>query len=209
MNIKDLDFGKSGGLIPAIVQDAHSGQVLMLGFMNEEAVAKTMDTGLVTFYSRSRKQLWTKGDTSGNRLHLVDIQKDCDADTLLIMVNADGPTCHTGEVSCFHEHSFSPEWSNTKGFLTELEALLYDRKKNLPEDSYTSRMFGKGLDKIAQKVGEEAVETVIAAKNDDEKEFIYESSDLLFHLMLLLVQKDIPFKNLEKELVRRHSEADK
>lgn len=205
MNIKDLDFEKSGGLIPAIVQDTQSGQVLMLGFMNEEAVNKTLDTGLVTFYSRSRKQLWTKGDTSGNRLHLVDIQMDCDSDSLLVMVNADGPTCHTGEVSCFHEHPFSPDWNADDGFLTELEALLYDRKMKLPEDSYTSKMFKKGLDKIAQKVGEEAVETVIASKNDDEKEFIYESSDLLFHLMLLLVQKDIPFKKLVQELARRHS----
>lgn len=204
MNIEKLDFDKDGGLIPAIVQDASNGQVLMLGFMNKEAVDQTLKTKLVTFYSRSRKQLWTKGETSGNKLNLVSIQHDCDADSLLITAKPDGPTCHTGDASCFHELPYNPEWLKRGDFLSELETLLYTRKKRLPENSYTSSMFQKGLDKIAQKVGEEAVETVIAAKNEDDAEFIYEASDLLFHLILLLVQKEIPFHRLTEELERRH-----
>jgi len=207
MNIEELNFDKGDGLIPAIIQDEKTGRVLMLGYMNREAVEKTLKSGLVTFYSRSKKRLWTKGETSGNYLHLREIQKDCDDDTILVQAEPEGPTCHTGHDSCFHEKQFSPSWqatSNGKAFLDELEDLLYNRKKNLPEKSYTSTMFKKGLDRIAQKVGEEGVETVIAAKNDDKAAFIYEASDLVFHLMLLLVEKGIPFNTLVKELERRH-----
>ncbi|HKJ31386.1 MAG TPA: bifunctional phosphoribosyl-AMP cyclohydrolase/phosphoribosyl-ATP diphosphatase HisIE, partial [Balneolales bacterium] len=183
MNIEELNFDKGDGLIPAIIQDEKTGRVLMLGYMNREAVEKTLKSGLVTFYSRSKKRLWTKGETSGNYLHLREIQKDCDDDTILVQAEPEGPTCHTGHDSCFHEKQFSPSWqatSNGKAFLDELEDLLYNRKKNLPEKSYTSTMFKKGLDRIAQKVGEEGVETVIAAKNDDKAAFIYEASDLVF-----------------------------
>jgi len=207
MNIEELNFDKGDGLIPAIIQDEKTGRVLMLGYMNREAVEKTLKSGLVTFYSRSKKRLWTKGETSGNYLHLREIQKDCDDDTILVQAEPEGPTCHTGHDSCFHEKQFSPSWqatSNGKAFLDELEDLLYNRKKNLPEKSYTSTMFKKGLDRIAQKVGEEGVETVIAAKNDDKAAFIYEASDLVFHLMLLLVEKGIPFNTLVRELERRH-----
>jgi len=207
MNIEELNFDKGDGLIPAIIQDEKTGRVLMLGYMNREAVEKTLKSGLVTFYSRSKKRLWTKGETSGNYLHLREIQKDCDDDTILVQAEPEGPTCHTGHDSCFHEKQFSPSWqatSNGKAFLDELEDLLYNRKKNLPEKSYTSTMFKKGLDRIAQKVGEEGVETVIAAKNEDKAAFIYEASDLVFHLMLLLVEKGIPFNTLVRELERRH-----
>lgn len=207
MNIEEIDFDKGDGLVPAVIQDEKNGQVLMLGYMNRQAVEKTLKSGLVTFYSRSKKRLWTKGETSGNYLHLRDIQKDCDNDAILIQAEPEGPTCHTGHTSCFHEKQFEPFWehnSDGKEFLDELEKLLYDRKKNLPEKSYTSSMFKKGLDRIAQKVGEEGVETVIAAKNDDESAFIYEASDLVFHLILLLVEKNIPFQKLVEELERRH-----
>jgi phosphoribosyl-ATP pyrophosphohydrolase/phosphoribosyl-AMP cyclohydrolase len=207
MNIEELDFDKGDGLLPVIIQNYNNGQVLMLGYMNRKAVEKTLKSGLVTFYSRSKKRLWTKGESSGNYLHLKQIQKDCDSDTILILADPDGPTCHTGAVSCFHEKPFHSTWhqsANEKAFLDDLEKLLYDRKSTLPEKSYTSSMFKKGLDRIAQKVGEEGVETVIAAKNDDESAFIYEASDLIFHLMLLMVEKEIPFNKLVAELERRH-----
>lgn len=205
MNIDELDFKKGDGLIPAIIQDTHTNQVLMLGYMNREALQKTIDTKMVTFYSRSKERLWTKGETSGNTLHLVSIQQDCDADTLLVMADPEGPTCHTGATSCFYELPFqtNPDYPDYS-FLHELEQLLIDRKKTLPENSYTSSMFKKGLNRIAQKVGEEGVETVIAAIADSEKAFIYESSDLVFHLLLLLAEKDVPFESLVKELQRRH-----
>jgi phosphoribosyl-ATP pyrophosphohydrolase/phosphoribosyl-AMP cyclohydrolase len=205
MNIDKLTFDPGTGLIPAIVQDSKSGRVLMLGYMNSESLQRTIDTGLVTFFSRSRNQLWTKGDTSGNYLKVVSISDDCDSDTLLVKAVPDGPTCHTGEVSCFDAGTEGKHAESGLPFLAHLEAFLQERKRSMPEGSYTSKMFAKGLDKIAQKVGEEAVETVIAAKNDDDKEFIYEASDLLFHLTLLLVEKDIPFNALIEELKRRHA----
>ena len=203
MNPSELKFDQNG-LIPAIVQDSSTRQVLMLAYMNQDALQKTLDTRLVTFYSRSRQQLWTKGETSGNTLDLVQIQADCDSDTLLITARPNGPACHTGNTSCFFENEFSID--EAYGFLKQLEDLLRSRKHEMPKGSYTSRMFAKGLDKITQKVGEEAVETVIASKNDDEGEFIYEASDLLFHLLMLMVEKEVPFAKLIDELKRRHTE---
>ncbi len=205
MNPELLRFDSSTGLIPAIVQDSRSGRVLMLGYMNREAVDKTLRTGNVTFFSRSQKRLWVKGETSGNFLRLVSMADDCDHDTLLIQAEPDGPTCHTGKTSCFEAGQSETTPDTGLPFLAHLEAFLQERKRTLPEGSYTSKMFHKGLDKIAQKVGEEAVETVIAAKNDDEGELVYEASDLLFHLMLLLVERGVPLQRLIDELRRRHA----
>ncbi len=205
MNIEELTFDSVTGLIPAIIQDAISGRVLMMGYMNRESLQKTVDSGLVTFFSRSRNELWVKGETSGNYLRVVSISDDCDSDALLIKARPDGPTCHTGSESCFDAGTSGKLAETGLPFLAYLEAFLQKRKRSMPEGSYTSKMFAKGLDKIAQKVGEEAVETVIAAKNDDDKEFVYEASDLLFHLTLLLVEKEIPFESLIEELRRRHS----
>jgi phosphoribosyl-AMP cyclohydrolase / phosphoribosyl-ATP pyrophosphohydrolase len=205
MDIGALNFDKNTGLIPAIVQHASSGRVLMLGYMNRESLQITIDSGRVTFFSRSRNELWTKGDTSGNFLHVVSVADDCDHDAVIVKARPDGPTCHTGSESCFDAGTSGQQVEIGMPFLAYLEEFLRERKRTMPEGSYTSNMFAKGLDKIAQKVGEEAVETVIAAKNDDTKEFIYEASDLLFHLTLLLVEKDIPFEALIEELRRRHS----
>lgn len=190
------------GLIPAIIQDSGSLRVLMLGYMNHESLTQTLETRKVTFYSRSRQALWVKGERSGNFLHLHELRYDCDADALLVTARPEGPTCHTGEASCFYRDKSAPQ--HKLEFLMQLQQLLQTRKTELPEGSYTTSMFRKGLDKIAQKVGEEAVETVIAAKNDDKAEFIYEASDLLFHLMLLLTEKDLSLENLVKELEKRH-----
>lgn len=202
MNADNLTFDKNG-LIPAIIQDAGNLRVLMLGYMNPESLQKTLESGLVTFYSRSRQKLWTKGETSGNTLKLVSIHKDCDDDTLLITATPNGPTCHTGNISCFYRENTAPAAPGS--FLFELQALLRERKESTPEGSYTSSLFQKGLDKIAQKVGEEAVETVIASKNTDEKEFLYEASDLLFHLMVLLTERGNTLEDLISELEKRHS----
>jgi len=200
--LNQLDFGKLNGLIPAIIQDASNGQVLMTGFMNQEACKETMKSGKVTFYSRTKKRLWMKGETSGNILTVKKTFIDCDDDTLLILAEPAGVVCHEGTQSCFG--SESPVFDSFD-FLSQLESLLNDRKRTLPEGSYTSKMFQKGLDKITQKVGEEAVETVIASKNDDRKEFVYESADLIFHLLLLLVEKDVPLRDIINELEQRHS----
>ncbi|MBP3192191.1 bifunctional phosphoribosyl-AMP cyclohydrolase/phosphoribosyl-ATP diphosphatase HisIE [Natronogracilivirga saccharolytica] len=197
--VDKLDFSSSDGLIPAVIQDSRTKQVLMLGYMDRDAVQKTLDTKKVTFYSRSRQRLWMKGEESGNVLHLVEIQEDCDKDALLVEAIPAGPTCHTGETSCFHQKPYS----NDLAFLKELEELLYERKEQLPEGSYTSKMFRAGRDKLAQKVGEEAVETVIAVKNSRE-EFTYEASDLLFHLMMLLSSEDMTLQDLVSELETRH-----
>jgi phosphoribosyl-AMP cyclohydrolase / phosphoribosyl-ATP pyrophosphohydrolase len=190
-------FDPHTGLIPAIVQDAATGTVLMIGYMNADSLAQTRATGLVTFYSRSRQSLWTKGETSGNTFSLVDIREDCDGDALLLLANPAGPACHNGTTSCFH-----PYEGVDLAFLAQLQTLLESRKRDMPEDSYTSKMFAKGLDKLAQKVGEEAVETVIAAKNDNA-ELVYEASDLLFHLMMLLTEKGLRIEDLARELKQR------
>jgi phosphoribosyl-ATP pyrophosphohydrolase/phosphoribosyl-AMP cyclohydrolase len=183
--MKTLNFSKAAdGLLPAIIQDVNTRTVLMLGYMNEEALTKTQESGNVTFYSRSKKRLWTKGEESGNFLELVSIKEDCDQDTLLIQVKPKGPTCHKGSDTCWdskNESSF--------GFLSELEATIKSRKENNSEDSYVASLFRKGINKIAQKVGEEAIETVIEAKDDNEELFLNESADLLFHYMILLQAK--------------------
>lgn len=183
--MKTLNFSiAADGLLPAIIQDVNTRTVLMLGYMNEEALTKTQESGNVTFYSRSKKRLWTKGEESGNFLELVSIKEDCDQDTLLIQVKPKGPTCHKGSDTCWdskNESSF--------GFLSELEATIKSRKENNSEDSYVASLFRKGINKIAQKVGEEAIETVIEAKDDNEELFLNESADLLFHYMILLQAK--------------------
>lgn len=205
IEVDTLDFEKGDGLIPAIIQDAENFQVLMLGYMNKEALQTTLEEDRVTFYSRSKGRLWTKGETSGNYLELVDIQKDCDNDSLLILAKPHGPTCHTGDQSCFHEKTFKPK--NSLAFLNDLEKLIISRKKEMPEDSYTTYLFEKGVDKIAQKVGEEAVETVIESKNG-KKKFVAEAADLVFHLMVLLVEKDVSLKKVVKKLKKRHKKGD-
>ena len=183
--MKTLNFSKAAdGLLPAIIQDVNTRTVLMLGYMNEEALTKTQESGNVTFYSRTKKRLWTKGEESGNFLELVSIKEDCDQDTLLIQVKPKGPTCHKGSDTCWdskNESSF--------GFLSELEATIKSRKENNSEESYVASLFRKGINKIAQKVGEEAIETVIEAKDDNEELFLNESADLLFHYMILLQAK--------------------
>ncbi|MEG8946929.1 bifunctional phosphoribosyl-AMP cyclohydrolase/phosphoribosyl-ATP diphosphatase HisIE [Rosettibacter firmus] len=194
-----IDFSKNSGLVPAIVIDEFTDQVLMLGYMNQEALSKTIDTKLVTFFSRSRKTLWTKGETSKNYLHLVDIKTDCDNDTLLIIARPDGPTCHLGNYSCFGN-----EKSNTK-FFDYLFELIKDRKEKLPEGSYTTELFKSGLNRIIQKVGEEAIETIIAAKNNNKEEIINEVSDLLYHLMVMLVEENIELQDILNNLIERHS----
>ena len=204
MQIDELDFDKGGGLVPAIVQDAETYRVLMLGYMNREAVEKTIEDDRVTFYSRSKKRLWTKGETSGHYLDLVEIQSDCDNDTLLILANPQGPTCHTGEESCFFEQEFKPpEFKHN--FLADLENLIRRRKRELPDDSYTTSLFNAGLDKITQKVGEEAIETIIDAKNDDRNKLVNEVSDLVYHLLILLVEKDLSLEDIVNTLEGRHS----
>ena len=187
------------GLVPAIVQDQNTRQVLMLGYMDAEALAKTQETGLVTFWSRSQGKIWTKGETSGNYLHLVSLAVDCDKDTLLVRAIPDGPTCHTGSKTCWGDAV--PE---SQGFIRELEAVVKGRHEQMPEKSYTTSLFKAGTPRMAQKVGEEAVETVIEAVKGDDERMIYEASDLIYHLLVLLVSKGYGIADLEKELVKRH-----
>ena len=191
---------KNDGLIPAIIQDVKTKSVLMLGYMNEEALKKTNDTKKVTFFSRSKQRLWTKGEESGNYLNLIDIKNDCDNDTLLITVNPEGPTCHKGTDTCWNE-------SNTQsfGFLSELESVIKNRKENTSEEfSYVASLFNKGINKIAQKVGEEAVEVVIEAKDNNDELFLNESADLLFHYLILLQAKGFQLNNVVNILQTRH-----
>ena len=192
-----IDFNKMNGLVPCIIQDAQSRRVLMLGFMNEDAYQKTMKEKRVTFYSRSKQRLWTKGETSGNFLQVVDIKHDCDNDTLLIMANPTGPVCHTGADTCFDEDNSS--WT-----LESLESIIQDRKRNPSEGSYTTKLFNAGINKIAQKVGEEAVETVIEAKDDNAELFLNESADLLYHLLVLLAAKGFSLEDVKQVLRQRH-----
>ncbi len=197
--MKTLNFSKAAdGLLPAIIQDVNTRTVLMLGYMNEEALTKTQESGNVTFYSRSKNRLWTKGEESGNFLELISIKEDCDQDTLLIQVKPKGPTCHKGSDTCWdskNESSF--------GFLSELEAKIKSRKENNSEDSYVASLFRKGINKIAQKVGEEAIETVIEAKDDNEELFLNESADLLFHYMILLQVKGFTLTDIVSVLEGR------
>ena len=195
-----IDFEKMGGLVPAIIQDAVTQKVLMLGFMNEEAYQKTLDTKHVTFWSRTRNTLWTKGETSGNFLNLVDIKVDCDNDTLLIQAHPDGPTCHTGTDTCWGEENHA----NPLLFLTELQDFINRRKEEMPESSYTTKLFKEGINKIAQKVGEEALETVIEATNGTSDHLVYEASDLLYHLLVMLTEKGLRIEEVAQELQKRH-----
>ena len=195
-----IDFEKSGGLVPAIIQDANTKNVLMLGYMNKEAYDKTIATKKVTFWSRSRNCLWTKGETSGNFLHLVDIMVDCDNDTLLVKATPDGPTCHTGTDTCWGEENKL----NPLLFLTELQDFINLRHEEMPEGSYTTSLFSKGINKIAQKVGEEALETVIEATNGTSEHLVYEASDLLYHLLVMLTEKKLRIEDVALELQKRH-----
>jgi phosphoribosyl-ATP pyrophosphohydrolase/phosphoribosyl-AMP cyclohydrolase len=198
-NYKQIDFQKSAdGLVPAIIQDAATSKVLMLGYMNQESLDKTLQDGKVTFFSRSKQRLWTKGEESGNFLTLVDIRVDCDNDTLLIKVNPAGVVCHTGADTCWDEINISND------FLAKLENIITDRKNNPSDASYTSKLFAKGINKIAQKVGEEAVEVVIEAKDNDEKLFLNESADLLFHYLVLLSAKGYQLSDVLGVLQERH-----
>lgn len=194
-----IDFSKNNGLVPAIVQDDQTGKVLMLGYMNQEALDHTNASGKVTFFSRSKQRLWTKGETSGNFLMLKSITVDCDQDTLLIKVNPIGPACHTGDDTCFQEIN-EPNY----GFLSELTHIIANRKNNPDEHSYVSSLFKKGINKIAQKVGEEAVETVIEAKDTNDELFKNEAADLLFHLMILLEAKNFKLNDVAEILKNRH-----
>lgn len=197
----NLDFNKMGGLIPAIVQDARTKNVLMLGFMNAEAYEKTVESGFVTFYSRTRNRLWMKGEESGNTLKVVSIADDCDHDTLLIKAIPAGPVCHTGAATCFSD-------SNDYGvvFFDYLQKFIQKRHEEMPEGSYTTSLFNKGVNRMAQKVGEEAVETVIEATNGTDDRLVYEASDLMYHLIVLLTSKGLSLDDLSVELQKRHKE---
>lgn len=196
----EIDFNKMNGLVPAIIQDATTDKVLMLGYMNEEAYAKTVATNKVTFWSRTRNCLWTKGETSGNFLNVVSMQIDCDNDTLLVKANPVGPVCHTGSDTCWGEKNES----NPLLFLTELQDFIEKRHQEMPEGSYTTSLFKDGLNRMAQKFGEEALEAVIEATNGTSERLIYEASDMIYHLIVLLTSKGMRIEELAKELQVRH-----
>lgn len=197
----NIDFDKMNGLVPVIIQDIRTLKVLMLGFMNKDAYSKTVETKKVTFYSRIRKCLWTKGETSGNYLNVVSISNDCDNDTLLIKVIPDGPVCHTGTDTCWGEKNSV----NPLMFLSELQNFIETRYKEMPEGSYTTSLFKDGLNRMAQKVGEEALETVIEAVNGTDERLIYEASDMFYHLIVLLTSKHLRIEDIAEELQKRHS----
>ena len=196
----DIDFEKQGGLVPAIIQDADTRQVLMLGYMNREAYDQTVATGRVTFFSRSRQTLWVKGETSGNFLELVSIKVDCDNDTLLVRVHPTGPVCHTGTDTCWGETNAA----DSLHFLSELQNVVEQRKRDMPEGSYTTSLFNDGLNRIAQKVGEEALEAVIEATNGTNERLVYEASDMFYHLLVLLTEKGLRIEDVTDELASRH-----
>lgn len=200
MNIATPDFAKGDGLLPAIVQHAQSGEVLMLGYMDEAALATTRTSGLVTFFSRSKQRLWTKGETSGDTLALVDIRLDCDADTFLVRAIPAGPTCHTGTSSCFGD-----DVKPALGFLAELDALVASRYAERPDGSYTTKLFEGGIRRMAQKVGEEGVETALAAVAEDDDALVGEAADLVFHLMVVLRARGIGFDAVAAKLASRHT----
>lgn len=197
MEITSLDFKKSAGLIPCIVQDAQTSVVLMLGFMNEDALKKTLTEKRLTFFSRTKQRLWTKGETSGNYLTLVDIKQDCDNDTLLIKAKPTGPVCHKGDDTCFAE-------KNTTNGLSFLENIIQERKRKPKPDSYTNKLFDSGINKIAQKVGEEAVELIIEAKDNNKELFINEAADLMYHYIVLLAAKGYQLEDVVNVLKQRH-----
>jgi phosphoribosyl-ATP pyrophosphohydrolase/phosphoribosyl-AMP cyclohydrolase len=199
MTERKIDFEKMSGLVPAIVQDSVSGRLLMQGYMNEDALQKTKESGQVTFFSRSKNRLWTKGESSGNFLELVSIAVDCDGDSILVKANPRGPVCHTGSDTCFDESNDSKT-----GFIDQLREIIKDRKNNPNENSYTASLFAKGINKIAQKVGEEAVEIVIEAKDDNKELFLGEAADLLFHYLILLEAKGYELDEVMQVLMERH-----
>jgi phosphoribosyl-AMP cyclohydrolase / phosphoribosyl-ATP pyrophosphohydrolase len=201
IEVEKINFEKLNGLVPAIIVDFTTNQVLMLGFMNKESLSQTIEKQKVVFFSRTKNKLWMKGETSGNYLNVVSIQTDCDNDTLLIYAKPDGPTCHTGNYSCFAEVD-----KNNILFLNYLFDLVKDRKVTLPENSYTTTLFKRGSNRIIQKVGEEAIETVIAAKNKDKEEIVNEVSDLIFHLFVMLADQGIEFSEIISNLQKRHSD---
>ena len=204
----NIDFEKCGGLVPAIIQDAQTKTVLMLGYMNQEAYEKTLATKKVTFWSRSRNCLWTKGETSGNYLNLVDIKVDCDQDTLLVRAIPDGPTCHTGTDTCWGEENKASDMAtkddNPLLFLSELQDFINRRHEEMPEGSYTTSLFKDGVNRMAQKLGEEALEAVIEACNGRNDKLIYEASDMIYHLIVLLTSKGLRIEDIASELQKRH-----
>ena len=202
LNIDDLKFDEKG-LIPAIVADAESGKVLTLAYMNRESLKISLEKELTCFFSRSRQELWLKGETSGNYQHIVSVTADCDGDALLVLVNKDGPACHTGEESCFYNELFRSE-NNHAFHLDGLMELIRGRKGQPQEGSYTSYLFDKGLDKILKKVGEECTEVIIAAKGEDRAETVYEVADLTYHVMVMLIEMGISLEDIRKELASRH-----
>lgn len=195
--MEQIDFSKGNGLVPVIIQDNNTLQVLMVGYMNEEAFNKTTKDNIVTFFSRSKNRLWTKGETSGNYLNVREISADCDNDSILIKVDPTGPVCHTGSTSCFADET-------SKGFIYELEQVINKRIKDNAEESYTNKLYKKGINKVAQKVGEEAVELVIEAKDDNIDLFKNEAADLLYHLLILLKAKGVNLESIEEVLKERH-----
>lgn len=197
----EINFEKMNGLVPAVIQDTQTRKVLMLGYMNREAYEKTVATGLVTFYSRTRQCLWTKGETSGNHLKVVSIKNDCDNDTLLIQATPTGPVCHTGTDTCWGEENKA----NPLLFLSELQDFIEKRHREMPEGSYTTSLFKDGLNRMAQKVGEEALEAVIEAVNGTDERLIYEGSDMLYHLIVLLTAKGMRIEQMAEELMKRHN----
>jgi len=198
-DLKDIKFDEHG-LVPAIVQDARTREVLTLAYMNQESLARTLATGETWFWSRSRNELWHKGETSGNTQQVVNISSDCDSDAIVVLVNPAGPACHTGARSCF---AIEHEEEQSGGLLHELYALIQSRQEERPEGSYTTYLFDKGLDKILKKVGEESAETIIAAKNDDPKQLVAETADLLYHLLVMLAARDIKLDDVRDELAQR------
>jgi len=196
------DWQKGDGLLPAVVQNPDNGAVLMLGYMNEDALAKTLETGKVTFFSRSKQRLWTKGESSGNVLHFVDVALDCDCDTLLVTARPEGPTCHNGTTTCFNDDNPAPVL-----FLNDLADIINQRKSDMPEGSYTTSLFSEGKSRIAQKVGEEGVELALARMKDDKEEIANEAADLLFHMLVLLADADMSLGDVLTVLKKRHANS--
>jgi phosphoribosyl-AMP cyclohydrolase / phosphoribosyl-ATP pyrophosphohydrolase len=202
LDVSEVDFGKGDGLIPAIVQDADSGAVLMLGYMNREALEQTVARKRAVFYSRSKQRLWEKGETTGHTLDVVDLVLDCDADTVLVSARPRGPACHNGTLTCFGDEPRSG--AQSLAFIAKLEAVIAQRAAQKPEDSYTAKLLGKGINKVAQKVGEEGVETALAGASESDEKLVEESADLLFHLLVLLRARGIPLRDVVRKLESRH-----
>jgi phosphoribosyl-ATP pyrophosphohydrolase/phosphoribosyl-AMP cyclohydrolase len=204
MNLAEIKFD-ANGLIPAVIQDSETLQVLMVAYMNREALEQTIAKGRTVFWSRSRKKLWEKGETSGNYQHVQEIAYDCDGDTLLIKVNKDGPACHTGEESCFYRWLYKQDGAGSSGekVLKSLYATILDRKQNPKEGSYTCYLFAKGVDKIGKKIGEEAAEVIIASKNESKEELVYEIADLCYHTMVMMAEKGVAIEDIRQELKKR------